>query len=117
MAHGRSPEWEDEEIEELAQTYGVSQEVLVRRLLTLSLTTKAFYERKRRQYLDELERRPKRKGFVTPAVDAVSALGKPYVRLVLDAFRSLRLTANDVADYLGVRLKHLDAVGSAIESE
>jgi hypothetical protein len=89
----------------------------VRRLLTLGLTTKAFYEKKRRQYLEEFERRSKGKGFVSPARDAVSALGKPYVRLVLEAFRSLRVTANDVADYLGVRLKHLDAVGSAVESE
>ncbi len=117
LAHGRSAEWADEEIEGLAQTYSVSQEVLVRRLLTLSLTTKAFYEKKRRQYLEEFERLPKRKGFVSPAVDAVSALGKPYIRLVLDAFRSLKLTANDVADYLGVRLKHLEAVGHAVEGE
>ncbi|OLD88916.1 MAG: hypothetical protein DMD38_10110 [Gemmatimonadetes bacterium] len=117
LAHGESPEWEDEEIEILAQTYSVSEEVLVRRLLTLRLTTKTFYEKKRRQYLDEFARLPKKKGFVSPAVDAVSALGKPYVRLVLDAFRSLKLTANDVADYLGVRLKHLDAVGHAVEGE
>src|SRR5256885_831979 len=110
-------EWGDEEIEILAQTYSVSEEVLVRRLLTLRLTTKTFYEKKRRQYLDEFARLPKKKGFVSPAVDAVSALGKPYVRLVLDAFRSLKLTANDVADYLGVRLKHLDAVGHAVEGE
>src|SRR5207245_2446351 len=56
LAHGESPEWEDEEIEILAHTYSVTVEVLVRRLLTLRLTTKTFYEKKRPKDLREFGR-------------------------------------------------------------
>jgi hypothetical protein len=85
--------------------------------MVLGLATKQFYEVKRKQYQDELKYLPKRKGFVSPSVDLVSASGKPYVRTVLDAFFADRITASDVADYLGIRLKHLDQVASVVGTE
>lgn len=113
-AHGSSVIWSDEEIKSLADTYGVSQEVVVRRLLILGLTTSGFYEAKRHQYQEALKRLPKQKGFVSPPVDAVSMSGKTYVRAVLDAFYSERITTSDAASYLGVKLKHLDYIANAV---
>jgi hypothetical protein len=40
----------------------------------------------------------------------VSSLGVPYVRAVLDALHSDRITLSDVSDYLGVRVKHLPKI-------
>jgi Zn-dependent peptidase ImmA (M78 family) len=118
-AHLRSSAlgWADEDIELLSKIYCASREAVVRRLMVLGLATKQFYEVKRKQYQDELKYLPKRKGFVSPSVDLVSASGKPYVRTVLDAFFADRITASDVADYLGIRLKHLDQVASVVGTE
>jgi len=116
IARGSDPELSDTEIEALAETYTVTREVLVRRLLTLGRTTRAFYVAKRKQYEQErLEREsPKTDGFLAPAGDALSAEGKAFVRLVLDAYYQEAVTASDAADYLGVRLKHLPKIEEAI---
>jgi len=115
--HVRTLEWMDEEIETLSRTYCASRETVVRRLLILGLTSSVFYETKRHQYQDEIKSLPKRKGFVPPPVNLVSASGKPYVRAVLDAFYSDRITSSDVVDYLGIRLKHLDHVVDMLGQE
>lgn len=115
--HDENSEWLDEDIKTLAQTYCASRETVIRRLLVLGLTTSAFYETKREQYQDEIKNLPKRKGFVTPSINLVSASGKPYVRAVLDAFYSERITSSDVVDYLGIRLKHLDQVAGMLGAE
>lgn len=110
LNHSGSSEWIEEDIETLSKVFCASRETVVRRLLMLGLTTSQFYEAKRQKYQEEIKSLPKKKGFVTPPINVVSASGKPYVRAVLDAFNSERITSTDVADYLGIRLKHLDQV-------
>jgi Zn-dependent peptidase ImmA (M78 family)/transcriptional regulator with XRE-family HTH domain len=107
-------EWPDEVLSKLARTFGTSREAILRRLLILGLTTSQFYERKRAQYAEELRQLPRRRGFAPPATDALSVAGKPFARTVLDSFYAGRITASDVADYLGVRLKHLPAITQAM---
>jgi hypothetical protein len=41
---------------------------------------------------------------------AVRDVGKPFARLVVDAYRSDAITGSDLSEYLGVRLKHLPAI-------
>ncbi len=106
--------WSDDEIESLARAYGVSREVLVRRLLILGRTTEDFYKEKRDQYQEELKRKRRAEGFVPPHIDAISVLGRPYTRLILTAFRQDRITASDVSDFLGVRLKHLGKIEALV---
>jgi hypothetical protein len=96
----------------LARRYGVSAEVIVRRLLTLGRVTAAFYQHKRaefQQHYRDLRRRG-RAGFAPPPVLAVARNGRPFTRRVLEAFDEERITASDLADLLGVRLKHLDRI-------
>ena len=109
--------WEDSEIQELAKSFSVSREALLRRLLTLGLTVRPFYERKRHEYELEYANRPAAPGFVSPPQDALSLLGRPYVRLVLDNLEAGNITTSDASEYLGVRLKHLGALSSATEAE
>src|SRR5262245_62800164 len=49
-------EWSNEELEVLANWYGVSEETVLRRLLTLGRTTPTFYARKRAEYLARYQR-------------------------------------------------------------
>ena len=110
--------WDDFEISSLSRTFGVSREVILRRLLILEKTSRKFYLEKRSDYLKALESIPKKKsGFVPPSTNVVSATGKPYIRMVLDAFNTNRITTSDVSDYLGVKLKHLWKISHAVGIE
>jgi len=102
--------WEDGELKSLASTYSVSREVILRRLLIAGRTNQAFYQLKCEQFRREYERLPKREGFVPPSVDLVSAAGKPFVTMILNAYHDDRVTASDVSEYFGVKLKHLDKI-------
>jgi Zn-dependent peptidase ImmA (M78 family) len=108
QVHGTSPEWLDTEVLRLARTYGVSQEVVLRRLLTLGRTSGEFYERKR----DEWARIPRRRGGgpISQAQLAIRNTGKRFARSVLEAYAQDRITGPDASDLLGIRLKHLPEV-------
>ncbi len=114
--HG-AEDWPDDEISELASVFSVSREAVVRRLLTFNRTTARFYRRKREQYEQEYkewkdrERKRLREGgreFRTnPPRDTVNAMGKPFVRVVLNNYYPDLLTLSDVSRYLGLRVKHM----------
>lgn len=103
-----SSEVPDQVIADLAMRYSVSQEAVVRRLLSLGAGTWDFYMRKREEYREAYARqRAEEEGFAPFHRVRVRDLGKAYVRLVLDAYHGDQITVSDVSDYLGVRLKHL----------
>lgn len=106
--------WEEVRLNAIAREFGVSREVILRRLLILGRTDTQFYKDKREEYQKEYESRPKTKGFVPPSTNVVSATGKPFVRTVLDAYHANNITSSDVSDYLGVRLKHLGNISHAV---
>lgn len=101
-------EWSDAQLERLARMFRVSREVVLRRLLILERTDEAIYQARRAELLalprPELSVRP---GRPAVAVMALRDVGKPFARLVLDAYHAASITGTDVSDYLGVRLKHL----------
>ena len=100
--------WTDEDLDRLATGFRVSREVLLRRLLTLGRTSLDFY----RQWRATLptEHKQKATGRAGVAVMTVRDVGKPFARLVIDAYRSNMLTGGDVSELLGIRLRHLPAV-------
>jgi len=107
--------WSDEEIKFLSARYGVSRETLLRRLLICGRTTESFYREKRKEFEREyrLVRGRRAAGYAPPHVVAVSRAGRPFVRLVLSNYYEKRITASDVSDFLGVRLKHLPKIEAA----
>jgi Zn-dependent peptidase ImmA (M78 family)/DNA-binding XRE family transcriptional regulator len=111
--HGQYIEWEDEEIYNLSLEFSVSEEVIVRRLLILGLTSPEFYERKRQDYAvrwseyKAKQRAENRSGFAPYHRLMLRKNGKPYTRQVFSAYYDKRITLSDVADYLGVKIKYL----------
>jgi Zn-dependent peptidase ImmA (M78 family) len=116
--HRSGPEaWTDEEIGGLSRRYGVSRESIVRRLFTFRLTTRRFYEAKRRKYADEFKQvreqqrehlRASKATFATnPPREALLNLGEPFVRRVLESYYQERMTLSDVSSYLGIRTRHV----------
>jgi Zn-dependent peptidase ImmA (M78 family)/DNA-binding XRE family transcriptional regulator len=121
----KGTQWADEEIAALAQTYRVSREAVVRRLLILGKTTEDFYRRKRKELQEEFEAQreeaEERKalgletgGFAPPDRMAVSTAGPFFVRLVLESYHQEKITPNDLSSFLGVRLKHVAKIEHAV---
>ncbi|TET80053.1 ImmA/IrrE family metallo-endopeptidase [candidate division TA06 bacterium] len=110
--HENRSDWPDRILGQLAGLFSVSQEVILRRLLILDKSTKDFYEKKRQEWKDRYRQRRTRKGGgkVNPPQKCISENGRRFVSLVLDTYNSGKITSSDVADYLGVRLRHLPTI-------
>lgn len=108
---------DDETIAWVAGRYGVSREAVARRLVTLDMASFDFYLAKREEYLRAYEERReeerakrrarKASGGPPPYRMAVRDRGKPYVRLVLDAYQRDVLSASSLSNVLSLKLKHL----------
>ncbi|QJR10702.1 hypothetical protein DSM104443_01769 [Usitatibacter rugosus] len=123
--HRSGPEsWSDEDITNLSHRYGVSREVVVRRMLTFNLTTQRFYTTKREQYKKAFEtwtrekkakmRASKKQFAKNPPRDALSNLGQPLVRRILESYYQDRLSLSDVSSYLGIRARHVEKLESMV---
>lgn len=107
-----------EELDALANRYGVSALVVMRRLLTLRRTSKHFYEEKQRTYRaiyarhDRQERESHEGQEMARNMprETVGKLGSPFVRLVLENYYRERITLSDVSDYLGVKVRHVPRI-------
>lgn len=107
--------WADEELLELAKSFGVSEEAMLRRLVTLGKASTAFYQQKRKDYeaLAAQLAGIKPKGRATPSQKALGRLGTGYARLVLQAYYRQRLTLADVSAYLNVKLPWVAKIETA----
>jgi Zn-dependent peptidase ImmA (M78 family)/transcriptional regulator with XRE-family HTH domain len=106
--------WSDEDLAVLAKRYNVSREAFLRRLLTLGKTTADFYRKKRQEFIEEYRRRrEKAEGFAPPDAIAVGRAGNFFTRLVLESYHRERITSGHVAEYLDVKLKHLQNIERA----
>jgi Zn-dependent peptidase ImmA (M78 family)/DNA-binding XRE family transcriptional regulator len=116
--HGTSPTWHDDELLALARRYEVSQEAMLRRLLILGRTSQKFYQAKRNElveiYAQQKDDTDSEGRFAPPDRLAVATAGKGFVRLVLDSYYNERITASDLSDFLGVRLKHMSKIEQAV---
>lgn len=116
-------EWSDEAIAALAATYGVSREAIVRRLTTFGRASESFYSRKRAQYAREfqLQRqrdREKNEGKPIPRNmprETLATFGRSFVRMVIENYRSDRISLSEVSGYLGVKVRHLAEIERSVE--
>jgi len=113
------PEISDEYLGKIAMSFKVSPEVILRRMAIFGLVTKDFYRRRYEEWKVKAEReKVKKKGFgISPAKKCLSEKGFPFVSLVLETHKQGIITYNDVADYLSIRLKHLNEIERLIKGE
>ncbi|MCD4825106.1 MAG: XRE family transcriptional regulator [Phycisphaerae bacterium] len=105
-----STEWKNPQLQHLANLYGVSKEVILRRLLIVGKTNKDFFESKRKEFLAQIYATGKPGGFMTVPRKIIRAAGQPFLRIILSAYNRQAITTSDLAEYLGARLKHLPAI-------
>ena len=106
---GRRKLWTDDDLHDLARQYGVSREVVLRRLLAIGKTNERFYQEKRVEWA-RLGERGRTGGFLTVPTKAMRDAGRPFLRIILNAYYRQAITSSDVSEYIGVRLKHLPAI-------
>ncbi|GAA0273041.1 hypothetical protein LNAOJCKE_4632 [Methylorubrum aminovorans] len=112
---GDSKTWEDDELRSLALRFGVSREVVLRRLLTLKRTTHTFYESQRAAYQKQYDALNSKKatGAPPPPVVKVSQLGRAYAQLIFQGYYDRRLTLRDVSNYFNMQVKSVPALEQA----
>jgi Zn-dependent peptidase ImmA (M78 family) len=95
--------YHDTLIQTIARDFAVSREVILGRLLTCDQITKDFYFRTLERYTDEYleyEKTKKKGGFVPPAIDNGSQVGKLYARTVLTSLGRDIISPIDASHYL-----------------
>ena len=100
--------WDDEELEALALRFGASPEAVLRRLLTLGRTTKAFYDSKRalyQRYYDQMEeKKEKSTGGPDYHLAVLGQLGRTFIQLIFQGYHDRYLTLRDVAGHLNMKV-------------
>ena len=112
LENKNNKEWTEETLKEIANTYKVSKEVVLRKLLDLGKTSQAFYVKTRNKWnekykKDKEERKSKQEGGPSYHVSNLSHLGKNFVSQVLTNFHNGNLTALQVADFLNIKISRI----------
>lgn len=113
QAH-RESAWSLGQLRELASTIHVSQHALLVRLKEIGRTNEANYQRTLTEILSA-GNVTSPGGFELPAEGAIREVGVPFARLVLSAYQNEAITARDLAEYLGVRFKHIQRIQDLLE--
>jgi Zn-dependent peptidase ImmA (M78 family) len=107
----RPREWPEDELSALARIFGVSNEVILRRLLTLGRTTAAFYAARRAYWGSLLDPPappdPEAEFRRNMPQEVVSDLGRPFAGLVVDSYLNAYTSLSDVSRYLGLRAEQV----------
>jgi len=118
--------WSEDQIHALASAFSVSKVSIVRRLLTLGLTNQDFYRIKEREYAGDYADFLKRKKAANAQKEfrgrnmpneALSLLGRNFIRMVLAPYHNDRITLRDVSAYLNLKTKHIPKVEQVLVSE
>ena len=114
----RRARWSWDELAQLSSRYGVSDEVLVRRLLTLRRITDGFYWQTLKglqgRYNKKKRADSKSSGGPLPSDKAVSNAGQLFTELVLESYYDDRISEADLSDYLEVKLQHVPRIEELI---
>lgn len=111
----RPRDWSEEELSAIGRGFGVSNETVLRRLLTFGRTSQAFYAARRAFWGSLLEPRPaptdteidyKR----NMPQEVISDLGRPFTRLVVDSYLNRYTSLADVSRHLGLRAQQVAKV-------
>src|SRR5216683_221054 len=114
---GAQKSWRDDELEALAARFGVSQEAVLRRLLTLGRTTQDFYDSRRsvfqKLYDDLDEKKETSDGGPKYHLVVLSQLGRTFTQLVFQGYHDRYFTLRDVAGLLNMKVTTVPAMEKA----
>jgi Zn-dependent peptidase ImmA (M78 family)/transcriptional regulator with XRE-family HTH domain len=112
--NSKTKEWSENLLRGIARDFNVSQEVILRRLLILGLTTKNYYDKKHKEWKRKYKEPFGRKDEKTEIKICLQERGKKYTSMVFDAYERKKIDEMRVADYLGVTSDKISKVKEAI---
>lgn len=118
--HQGKSEWINDDVYNLAERFGVSREVILRRLLAIDKTTEYFYKQKREQYQAEYrikinQDKAEKKSFPIPQhYKVLNKTGRKFAKLVFESYHQNKIGLLDVSEYLGTKLKHLPNIEQSL---
>jgi Zn-dependent peptidase ImmA (M78 family) len=112
-AKARTREWPENLLRNISRDFKVSQEVILRRLLMLGLTTKEYYLRKHKEWKSKYKE-PFGRGKRDEIKICLKERGKKYISMTFDAYGRKKIDEMRVADYLGVTSDKIPKVKEAI---
>jgi Zn-dependent peptidase ImmA (M78 family)/DNA-binding transcriptional regulator YiaG len=119
LIEGKTPshKWPDRTLGTISNDFKVSKEVILRRMLIAGLTSREFYQMKHNEWMIK-EKKPESIRGIKRDVpkECLQRNGKPLTSLVLDSYRNDKITTSDVADYLGIRVKHIPRMERLLEA-
>lgn len=104
---------DDSYINAIARDFAVSKEVIINRLWDIGVITKGTYFDTLNRYTEEylVYKRTKKGGFLPPALDKGSQVGKLYTKTVMQAYRTEKISPRDASGYLlGLRIQHFSTI-------
>jgi Zn-dependent peptidase ImmA (M78 family)/transcriptional regulator with XRE-family HTH domain len=110
---GITTDWTDDDLSGIASRYGCSREVVLRRLLTLRRTAKAFYQERRDAWTRDAVLAAKQRSKPTKPIkrniptETISIVGRPFLHLAFSNYRGRRITLKDLSDLLNVQARHV----------
>ena len=95
----------DKSIQKLADRYHVSREVILRKLLDMELVEPAFYEEKVQDWTQSAKKSSGKGGDYYRTMGAY--LGERYLGTAFSRYYQNRISVEQLADYLGVKVKNV----------
>lgn len=107
-----SKTWTDAVLQDLANKYKVSKEVILRKLLYNDRTTEKFYKETRLRWNESYrkqkeEKKKKQEGGPSYHVTNFSHMGKNFVTAVLENYHNGKLSSNQVSDFLNIKINKI----------
>ena len=100
--------WDDNELTKLSNTYGVSKETILLRLLTLNKTNSEYYTIKRKQWKEFAKKDKKKTGGGSPVKNQIKYNGKMYMSLFLTAYENNIITESEFSESVNLKLNHTE---------
>jgi Zn-dependent peptidase ImmA (M78 family) len=104
-------EWKDAILQEIADIYKISKEVVLLKLLENNLTTRSFYLKAKAKWVAEfkkdIQNKKKQEGGPTYHTTNISHLGKNFISKILTSYHAGNLTAQQVADFLNIKISRI----------
>ena len=105
---------DDTYINAIARDFAVSKEVVLHRLWDIGIIDRTTYFDTFSRYSEEYmvyKNRKKKDGFLPPALDKGTQVGKLYTKAVITAYHAEKLSPIEASNYLlGLRVKHFGAI-------
>ena len=104
---------DDTNIYAIARDFGVSKEVIINRLWNTSIIDQQTYYSTLNRYSEEYKnfKSKQQKGFLPPAMDKGTQVGKLYAKTILSAYYSEKITPREASQcLLGLKIQHFSTI-------